>query len=86
MHAPFGALRPADHDRANRLKAGHAALHTAGHRIIGTLSPSGECLQYRIRRDDRRDERVTTQDNLEQTNTLFGSESATLIGRTFGYG
>lgn len=54
--------------------------------ITGTLPPTGEFPQYRIRNDDERHERVATQDNLDPVNTSSGSEGATLIERTFGHG
>jgi hypothetical protein len=41
-------------------------------------------LQYRIRNDDERYERVTTQDSLEPVRPQSGG--ATLIERTFGHG
>lgn len=52
------------------------------YRITGTLPPRGDSPQYRIRNDDERYERVTTQDSLEP----FAGDGATLIERTFGHG
>ena len=56
------------------------------YRITGTLPPREESPQYRIRNDDERHERVTTQDNLELVRPSQFSEGATLIERTFGHG
>jgi len=39
-------------------------------RITGTLPPIGDSLQYRIRNENERHERVTTQENLEPATTL----------------
>ena len=54
--------------------------------ITGTLPPRGDSLQYRIRSDGERHERVTTQDNLEPVRPSQFGEGATLIERTFGHG
>jgi hypothetical protein len=53
--------------------------------VTATLPPRGDSLQYRIRNDDERYERVTTQDSLEPV-SLSQSSGATLIERTFGHG
>ena len=53
--------------------------------ITAKLPPLGDSLQYRIRNDDERYERVTTQDSLEPVGTSQPG-SATLIERTFGHG
>ncbi|GGD76689.1 hypothetical protein FHT72_000958 [Rhizobium sp. BK077] len=55
------------------------------YRITATLPPRGNVLQYRIRSDDERHERVTTEDSLEPLNLSPGS-GATLIETTFGHG
>jgi hypothetical protein len=54
--------------------------------ITGTLPPRGGSPQYRIRNDDERHERVTTQDSLEPVRLSQSGGSATLIERTFGHG
>lgn len=54
--------------------------------ITATLPPNGNSPQYRIRNDDERHERVTTQDNLEAVSTVQADEGATLIERTFSHG
>jgi len=56
------------------------------YRITGTLPPRGDSPQYRIRNDDERHERVTTQDSLEPVRLSQSGEGATLIERTFGHG
>lgn len=71
-----------------RLKEGfgRSALSSGIYRITGTLPPRGDSPQYRIRSDDERHERVTTQDNLEPVRTPQAGSDATLIERTFGHG
>jgi hypothetical protein len=56
------------------------------YRITGKLPPRGDSLQYRIRNDDERHERVTTQDSLEPVDLSPTGDGATLIERTFGHG
>ena len=53
--------------------------------ITGTLPPMGDLPQYRIRSDDERYERVTTQESLEAV-FISAGESATLTEGTFGHG
>jgi hypothetical protein len=53
--------------------------------ITGTLPPRGDSPQYRIRNDDERHERVTTQDSLEPVDISTPSDGAILIERTFGH-
>lgn len=74
--------------QAVRLKGGFIkpALPTDVYRITGTLPPRGDSLQYRIRSDEERYERVTTQDSLEPVDMLQSGGGATLIERTFGHG
>ncbi|MCT7376954.1 hypothetical protein [Chelativorans salis] len=71
-----------------RLKGsfGRSALPSDIYRITGTLPPQGDSPQYRIRSDDERHERVTTQDSLEPVRTPQAGSGATLIERTFGHG
>jgi hypothetical protein len=56
------------------------------YRITGTLPPRGDSPQYRIRNDDERHERVTTQDSLESVSLSPSGDGATLIERTFRHG
>jgi hypothetical protein len=62
------------------------ALPADIYHITGTLPPRGDSLQYRIRNDDERYERVTTQDSLEPVDMSQSGSGATLIERTFGHG
>lgn len=91
------AARPARHEspthlftigQAVRLRGGFGKLpqHAEIYRITGTLPPRGDSLQYRIRNDDERHERVTTQDSLEPVDISQSGSGATLIERTFGHG
>lgn len=61
------------------------ALPADVYHVTGTLPPLGGSLQYRIRNDDERYERVTTQDSLEPVG-MPRTGGATLIERTFGRG
>lgn len=54
--------------------------------ITARLPAKGDELQYRIRNDDERHERVATQGNLEAIASLSASSGETLIERTFGVG
>lgn len=54
--------------------------------ITATLPSRGDSHQYRIRNDEERHERVTTQDNLEPISMPQSADGATLIERTFGHG
>ncbi|TYR35445.1 hypothetical protein FY036_02185 [Mesorhizobium microcysteis] len=74
--------------QAVRLKGGFVrpVVPAEIYRITGTLPARGDSLQYRIRNDDERHERVTTQDNLELVDMSQSSSGATLIKRTFGHG
>ncbi|WP_165358082.1 hypothetical protein [Mesorhizobium sp. Pch-S] len=54
--------------------------------VTGTLPPQGGSPQYRIRNDDERYERVTTQDHLEPVRMAPAEDGATLIERTFSHG
>ncbi|MDN5928479.1 MAG: hypothetical protein L0I29_15525 [Hyphomicrobiales bacterium] len=73
--------------QAVRLKGGFGrpALPSGIYHVTATLPPRGDSLQYRIRNDDERYERVTTQDSLEPV-SLPQSSGATLIERTFDHG
>lgn len=74
--------------QAVRLKGGFArgALPADIYHVTGTLPPRGGSLQYRIRNDEERHERVTTQDSLEPIGMSGPGDGATLIERTFGHG
>ncbi len=74
--------------QAVRLKGGFGwPLKSADiYHITATLPPRGNSPQYRIRNDEERYERVTTQDDLEAVAIPQPSDSATLIERTFGNG
>ena len=69
-----------------RLKGGfkRPALPGDIYHITGTLPPRGDSPQYRIRNDEERHERVTTQDDLEPVS--ISQSGASLIERTFGHG
>ena len=74
--------------QAVRLKRGFArpALPADIYHITAKLPPRENLLQYRIRNDDERHERVITQDSLEPVSILPVGDDATLIERTFGHG
>lgn len=74
--------------QAVRLREGFVKPACPGdiYRITATLPPRGDSLQYRIRNDDERHERVTTQDNLEPVDMSQSGNGSTLIERTFGHG
>lgn len=70
-----------------RLKSGFGrmtSLPAEIYQITATLPPQGNSLQYRIRSDEERHERVTTQDDLEPVSVSQSGPS--LIERTFGNG
>lgn len=71
-----------------RLKGGSGTSSNLGdiYRITSRLPPVGGSLQYRIRNDDERYERVTTQDNLEPVAMVRPGGDETLTERTFGHG
>jgi hypothetical protein len=54
--------------------------------VTGRLPARGDSLQYRIRSDGERCERVTTEDSLEPVPVPPDDENATLLERTFGHG
>ena len=54
--------------------------------ITATLPPRGESPQYRIRNEDERHERVTTQNNIEPVALSRSGCGPTLIETTFGHG
>ncbi|GLK71869.1 hypothetical protein KHC23_14215 [Ancylobacter dichloromethanicus] len=54
------------------------------YQITGTLPPSGNSLQYRIRNEREQHERVATEDSLEAVRATEPGEGAALMDRTFG--
>ncbi len=62
------------------LKAGPTEIY----HVTRTLPPRGNSPQYRIRNDEERHERVTSQDDLEGIPSTQGE--ASLMERTFGHG
>jgi hypothetical protein len=75
--------------QAVRLKGGFALSASRSEdifHITGMLPPKEDSPQYRIRNQDERHERVTTQDNLEAVDISPSTDGATLIERTFGDG
>ena len=54
--------------------------------ITATLPPIGGSPQYRIRNEDERYERVTTQDNLVAASNPAKAGNDGLMERTFGHG
>jgi hypothetical protein len=71
-----------------RLKGGFQTSPKLGdvYRITAMLPPRDNMFQYRIRHDEKRHERVTTQDCLEPLAPDQPEFGATLIERTFGNG
>jgi hypothetical protein len=55
-------------------------------RIVATLPAKDNSLQYRIRSDDERHERVASEDTLERVDPAAGAGRTNLIERTFGHG
>lgn len=56
------------------------------YRITATLPARDNSLQYRVRNEEERYERVTTEDGIELVNLSPAGEDGTLIERTFGHG
>lgn len=56
------------------------------YRITGTLPPRGNSPQYRIRNDDERHERVTTQDSLEPVDMSLSGDDTARIEKDFSHG
>ena len=65
---------------------GRPAASTDIFQITAQLPPRGGVLQYRIRNDEERHERVATQDSLEPVGPSSSDAASTLIERTFGHG
>lgn len=85
-HEPAGHLFAVG--QAVRLKGGFGISPAPGdiYRITATLPPRGNTLQYRIRNDDERYERVATEDSIEAVGTSRSGDISTLTERTFGHG
>jgi hypothetical protein len=71
--------------QAVRLKSG-LGVSAVIYRITATIPPRGDSLQYRIRSDEERHERVTTQDNIEPVRATSGGAGDILMERTFSHG
>jgi hypothetical protein len=56
------------------------------YRITARLPPRGDSLQYRIRSEAERHERMATEDSLEPVSASRGDEDAMLFESTFGNG
>jgi hypothetical protein len=71
-----------------RLKSGFGTSPKLGdvYRITATLPARDNLFQYRVRNDDERHERVTTQDCLEPLGPDRSDFGETLMERTFGNG
>lgn len=63
---------------------GRSAQIAGVFRITAVLPPIGDSLQYRIRNDDERHERVATQENLEPLAKPPTAGSEKLTEKTFG--
>lgn len=74
--------------QAVRMKGGigSTTLPSDIYHITATLPPRGTSPQYRIRNDEERYERVTTQDSIEPVRIPQPGDDAALIERTFGHG
>lgn len=90
-------IRPKHHDapthlyalgQSVRLKGSSGTLpkSTEIYHVTGRLPPREDSLQYRIRSDSERYERVTTEDSLEPVPASPDEKGETLIERTFGHG
>ncbi len=71
-----------------RLKGGFGMPAYAAniYHITAMLPSNGRSSQYRIRCDDERYERITTEDNLAAVTAGQAGDGASLIERTFGNG
>ena len=74
--------------QAVRLRGGfgHSATSSDIYHITSLLPSHGGSLQYRIRNDEERHERVATQDSLKSVSMPLSGGEGTLIERTFGHG
>ncbi|MDX8440630.1 hypothetical protein [Mesorhizobium australafricanum] len=71
-----------------RLKASFNTVPQSGeiYQITGRLPARGDSLQYRIRSETERYERMATEDNIEPVRVSRDDEDAALLKRTFGNG
>ncbi|GAB4072524.1 hypothetical protein GCM10028812_50590 [Ancylobacter sonchi] len=72
--------------QAVRLRGGYSVFTARSgdiYRVIGTLPPSGNSLQCRIRNEREQHERVATEDSLEMVRANVPGESGDLADRTF---
>ena len=74
--------------QAVRLKRGFNRAYSPSdtYQVTATLPPQGGYLQYRIRNDKERHERVVTQNSLEPVAAFSPGSDATLMERTFDHG
>ncbi len=74
--------------QAVRLRGGlgGSTLSSDIYHITGTLPPRGVSPQYRIRNEDERHERVTTQESIEPVAMSPSGSGPTLLETTFGHG
>lgn len=81
--------RPTRRDPATHRFAVGQTVPGAGmspYRITATLPPRENSPQYRIRNEEERHERVTTEDSIELIGASLARNGADLIERTFGNG
>jgi hypothetical protein len=90
-------VRPMHHEVSTHLYALGQSVRLKGsfgtlpksieiYHVTGRLPPRGDSLQYRIRSDGERYERMATEDSLEPVSVSPGEEGETLLERTFGHG
>jgi hypothetical protein len=90
-------VRPTRHEAPTHLYALGQSVRLKGsfstfpkpteiYQVTGRLPPRGDSLQYRIRSDGERYERMATEDSLEPVASPLCGESSTLLERTFGHG
>lgn len=65
---------------------GGSTLSSDIYHITATLPPRGDSLQYRIRNDDERHERVITQESIEPVTKSRSGQGSSLLETTFGSG
>ncbi len=65
---------------------GGSTLSSDIYHITATLPPRGDSLQYRIRNDDERHERVITQEGIEPVAESGSGQGSSLLETTFGHG
>ncbi len=65
---------------------GGSTLSSDIYHVTATLPPRGDSLQYRIRNDDERHERVITQESIEPVANSRSGHGSSLLETTFGGG